>query len=106
MELVLNATFTCRSSFLRQRVGRPFCRLGSPSFQGTRQQQQKFCHLCYLSGSSAYNSHDISICRQLTCRDLEALQGRINAASLDNNNNDDPPAPFLVPGMGHHGGRG
>ena len=53
--------------------------------------------MCYLSGSSAYTSHDISTCRQLTRRDLDALQSRLatlNATASD----EDPPEPFLVPG--------
>ena len=53
--------------------------------------------MCYLSGSSAYTSHDISTCRQLTRRDLDALQSRLatlNATASD----EDPPEPFLVSG--------
>ena len=99
VEPVLIAAFTRHGGFQSQRAGHPFRGHGNSTFQGTRQnqQQRKFCRLCYLSGSIAYNSHDISTCRQLTRRDLEALQSRLNAASLDDTN-DDPPAPFLVPG--------
>jgi hypothetical protein len=58
---------------------------------------KKFCRLCYLSGSQAYTTHDISTCRQLTHRDLEALQGRLNCMTLEEST-EEPPEPLLVPG--------
>ena len=100
IEPTLNAVFPRRGSFPRSRGGRQFRGRGNytPADGNPRgNQQRKFCRMCYLSGSSAYTSHDISTCRQLTRRDLDALQSRLatlNATASD----EDPPEPFLVPG--------
>ena len=93
----LNAIFPRRGSFSRGQGNRSY--RGRSTYDSSRssQPQRKFCRLCYLSGSSAYNSHDISTCRQLTRRDLDALQGRLNMATLISKN-DTPPEPLLIPG--------
>lgn len=98
----LNAVYTRRGSFPRSRGRRPFRGRGNSNYNpsnasGRNNNQRKFCRLCYLSGSSAYNSHDISTCRQLTQRDMEALQSRLNALAIDGDQ-EDPPTPILIPG--------
>ncbi len=99
-EPTLNAMSTRRPFFSRGRGGRPMHGrpyTSGPSTTRPAQTTRKFCRLCYLSGSSAYSTHDISTCRQLTQRDLEALQSRLNALQLEIPAQE-PPEPFLVPG--------
>ena len=86
-----------RGSFSRGQGNHPYRGRSNYDSSHSSQPQRKFCRLCYLSGSSAYNSHDISTCRQLTRRDLDALQGRLNMATLISKN-DTPPEPLLIPG--------
>ena len=96
----LNAVSARRGGY-RQRGGRPFRGRSNYSLadSGVRQNttNRKFCRICYLSGSTAYNSHDISTCRQLTRRDLDALQSRLNMLTL-NGDDDIPPEPVLITG--------
>jgi hypothetical protein len=92
-EPTLNAAFT-RSGPPRPRGGRTY--RGRGNFNRSS-AQRKFCRICFLSGSSAYNSHDISTCRQLTRRDLEALQSKLNQISISEEV-DVPPEPVLIPG--------
>ena len=99
LEPTLNAAFTRRTTPARGRSssrpnrGRSF----TTGFGCGSQMAKKFCRLCYLSGSQAYTTHDISTCRQLTHRDLEALQGRLNCMTLEEST-EEPPEPLLVPG--------
>ena len=94
-DLSLNALNTRRpfNNFGRGRNSRP------QRGRGTSNQRQstnrKFCRICYVSGSSAFNTHDISTCRQLTQRDLEALQSRLAAFTIADPENLDPE---LIPG--------
>jgi hypothetical protein len=95
-EPTLNAAFLRRGNPSRFRGRFPRGR-GNTSNDRGRQPQRKFCRICYLSGSSAYTSHDMGTCRQLTRRDMESLQSRLNAISIESAE-DQPPEPVLVPG--------
>lgn len=77
----------------RGRGNRPYRGRGTLQRYGaTTNTTKKFCRICYVSGSTAFNSHDISTCRQLTPRDMEALQSRLNALAIDEEE------PQLIPG--------
>jgi len=89
------------NTFGRGRGSRPFRARGGPP-QRVQNTNRKFCRLCYVSGRPSYNSHDLPDCRQLTPRDLDSIQSRLNVLDLEEDTSEDT-EPHLIPGWDYDG---